>query len=420
MKNYCQGRADMKNDTSDDRLQEADMSQNWKEVKRVKKEFFFSIIVPVYNGEMYLDACIEGIRKQEYRNFELIFVDDGSTDASLEKLSRAVDEMDNVRVIRNRHGGVCRARNTGLESANGDYVCFVDADDMIYEDYLKELNLAAQRFDPDVMYFYLKYGVDAIPRESYPGESVYALDAEDIALLSKATIYHVPEMYQEGSRLLGISSFSTGGQVYRRDIYMQNAIRYSEGITLSEDGLMNLQLLHKAKSGVVIRKALYAYRTDNVSATRSYKQNMEEMFEVRNERVKDVIGCLYSVDIDAYMTMYYCSLIYQLRVISKNCIFHSKNAEPFTQKRKRFLDLISHQDYSFAVENCGDCYLQEEDRRYLNYAKGKKVTGIILNMKLNNARVRTKQLIRKMLIRLHCYEAVRNCRKLIRSCLRCS
>ena len=87
-----------------------------------------SIIVPVYNVEKYLEKCLDSIVKQTYENIEIILVDDGSTDKSGTILDQYA-EMDNrISVIHKKNEGVSTARNTGIEAARGEYICFADAD----------------------------------------------------------------------------------------------------------------------------------------------------------------------------------------------------------------------------------------------------------------------------------------------------
>lgn len=100
-----------------------------------------SVIVPVYNVESYVEECIESIQNQTYMNLEIILVNDGSTDASGDICDQYAAYDERIQVIHKENAGVSAARNTGIESANGDYIGFVDSDDYIaptmYEDMLK-------------------------------------------------------------------------------------------------------------------------------------------------------------------------------------------------------------------------------------------------------------------------------------------
>ena len=98
-----------------------------------------SVIVPVYNSEAYLDRCIQSITNQDYRCFELLLIDDGSTDKSPIICDRWQKKDWRIKTIHQENGGQSKARNTGLAYAQGDYIAFVDSDDYVTADYLSYL-----------------------------------------------------------------------------------------------------------------------------------------------------------------------------------------------------------------------------------------------------------------------------------------
>lgn len=98
-----------------------------------------SVIVPVYNVEKYLNECIDSILAQTYTDFELILVDDGSPDNCGAICDEYAEKDSRIRVIHQENGGLSVARNTGLDAANGEYITFVDSDDVIYKTYLERL-----------------------------------------------------------------------------------------------------------------------------------------------------------------------------------------------------------------------------------------------------------------------------------------
>ncbi|WP_437920237.1 glycosyltransferase family 2 protein [Sphingobacterium sp. LRF_L2] len=121
--------------------------------------YYFSIIMPVYNSGSFLDAAIQSILDQSFKDFELILVDDGSTDGSGEKCESYADKDSRVKVIRQNNGGICAARNRALENANGKYIGFSDHDDIFREgvlqhcaDILKESEVDLLKFGKVVEY----------------------------------------------------------------------------------------------------------------------------------------------------------------------------------------------------------------------------------------------------------------------------
>lgn len=109
-----------------------------------------SVVVPVYNVKPYLSECVYSILNQKYSNLELILVDDGSTDGSGTMCDELSETDKRIKVLHIENGGPSAARNAGVKAAKGDYISFVDSDDIVSEDYLKILYENAVAFDADV------------------------------------------------------------------------------------------------------------------------------------------------------------------------------------------------------------------------------------------------------------------------------
>ena len=111
-----------------------------------------SIIVPVYNGEKYIDDCVKSILVQTYQDWELILIDNASTDNSLQLCKKMASQDDRIEVLQqHRNMGVSVARNLGIEKARGDYVTFVDVDDWIEKEYLENLLDTLEKEKADVV-----------------------------------------------------------------------------------------------------------------------------------------------------------------------------------------------------------------------------------------------------------------------------
>ena len=118
----------------------------------------FSVIIPVYNAEKYIERAIDSIVKQDYKDYEMILINDGSTDRSLEIIQRLAERNSRIRVESIVNEGVSHARNKGIELANGEYVLFMDADDMHEENTLQQIEDFLVKYDnPDsVSYTHLR------------------------------------------------------------------------------------------------------------------------------------------------------------------------------------------------------------------------------------------------------------------------
>ena len=110
-----------------------------------------SIVVPVYNVEPFLRECLESIEGQSFSDYEVLIINDGSTDGSAKIAQAFVDKYDNWHLIQKENGGLSSARNAGIARARGEYICFVDSDDYIEKDYVQKLYDAACEYDADMV-----------------------------------------------------------------------------------------------------------------------------------------------------------------------------------------------------------------------------------------------------------------------------
>lgn len=109
-----------------------------------------SIIVALYNQELYIESCIKSILSQSYNNIEIIVVNDGSTDHSLQKIKELAKYDQRIKIINRENGGVSAARNTGIECASGNFIMFVDADDELEENAIEKLYYSIRKYNSDI------------------------------------------------------------------------------------------------------------------------------------------------------------------------------------------------------------------------------------------------------------------------------
>lgn len=199
-----------------------------------------SIIVPVYNTAPYLERCISSILRQTFFDFEVLLVDDGSTDGSSELCENFVRRDGRVRCIHRKNGGLSAARNTGLDHAVGDYVTFVDSDDYVRQRYIDTLfhNLIDYDADISVCNFF---------------ETV----SHDVELMQKEKI----KIFQGREALLDMlyqKTFNTAvwGKMYIRKNL--KGIRFREG-RINEDILFNYEAFQRSEKTVVSNLVEYIY-----------------------------------------------------------------------------------------------------------------------------------------------------------------
>lgn len=220
-----------------------------------------SIIIPVYNAEKYLPACLDSVLQQTLQEIEIICVNDGSKDNSLSILQQYQSIDSRIVLIDQHNQGVSMARNKGLEIARGEFVGFVDADDTIKPDMYQTLYLAAVKFDVDVVISHFFKEQDGhVVKSSLPFSENKKLDKDYI---HKNLIPYMIS-YE------GLNTVCT--KIYKKKTIDANKIVFPKGVALGEDWMFNFITFLKASSVIQISYAGYQYREVPGSATRNLNE----------------------------------------------------------------------------------------------------------------------------------------------------
>lgn len=209
-----------------------------------------SVILPVYNVKNELAQCVDSILAQTYRDFELIIVEDCSTDGS-DEMCRALEGTDErIRVIYHSvNSGLSAARNTGISAANGDHIAFIDSDDYVAPEYLGSLLKALEENDAQMSVC----GVCEVF-----GEGTLVREASDTVLDAQETLRAM--LYRKG---IDVSAW---GKLYRKELF--ETLRFTKGIYYEDLDIMP-ELVSRCRRVAVIRDALYFYRHREASITRA-------------------------------------------------------------------------------------------------------------------------------------------------------
>ncbi len=207
-----------------------------------------SVIVPVFNAEKFVGKCIESVLSQSFSNFELLLINDGSLDNSLDILNYYKKNDERIFVYNQINSGVSAARNVGIQNASGDFICFIDSDDFIGKNYLE--NLIAEIRDFDVVFggysFYYSNG-KIIEKDQRLLPGIY----NSVDLLS--------QLIDDGT-LSGILFGSVCGNLYRLNAIKNLGVRFKDSIRVNEDGLFNIEFVKRIEKIVVSNEKKYFYR----------------------------------------------------------------------------------------------------------------------------------------------------------------
>lgn len=202
----------------------------------------FSIIIPVYNAQATLGRCLDSIVLQHFSDYELLLVNDGSTDGSDEICREYAEKYSQIQYLKKENGGVSSARNFALERAQGEYVLFVDSDDYVAEGYFQRIEHSLVKMEPDMLLFgYRSFGASTSER----GTGDY-YEHEEIKVAAR-----VSEAVQ---RYLFSSLWS---KVFRREIIARTDLRFDERIFIGEDQMFIFAYAMHIRSIASIPDTLY-------------------------------------------------------------------------------------------------------------------------------------------------------------------
>lgn len=233
-----------------------------------------SIIIPIYNGEKYLKVCLDSILAQTYTHFELILVDDGSTDTSSQICDAYAESDSRVITYHISNGGVSHARNYGINVAKGGWITFIDCDDWITPDYLKDF--ASQNLEPSTLYIIQADKVENGKIKPWPylyKEGICKLKAGNERIIDKLLVYGTP-----------------WGKFFNSAVVKENKILFDEQISNHEDTLFYFEYIRRIKN-IRILSSRYYYR---IESTGSLSKNMAKYqdFLYSSSRITDELNCL--------------------------------------------------------------------------------------------------------------------------------
>ena len=247
----------------------------------MKNKYKISIIVPVYNTEKYIERCINSILKQEFKEYQLIIINDGSSDDSEKLILKMIKGLSNVVYKKIKNSGVAHARNFGLKYVEGEYVAFVDSDDFIDQKMFKKLYKLANSEKCDV--------VSCAYKKIYK-DSFKEVHPKNIKCYGKSLV-------ESKDILLNTNPYITN-KLFKTDLILNNNITFDEDLRIFEDLLFCYKLLLLANKIYFIDECLYNYNC--INETSLTKVFSEKMFDVFNslDRLIDFYRSRYGNDFD--------------------------------------------------------------------------------------------------------------------------
>lgn len=241
-----------------------------------------SIIVPVYNTEIYLKECLESLVNQSLKNIEIIIINDGSTDKSSLIINEYKKIYKNIIVINTNNVGVGAARNLGIKKASGQYITFVDSDDFIEKEMYEVLYKIANNTDSDIVISGINF--------YYENLEIF----NDNKFENEIKYYYRKDILK--NFFMGNVSTYSWDKIYKRDIFCMNNLKYSEDTSTGEDIIIAIKAINSCIKVARTNNKLYNYRQREGSITHTYSRDkiadnnrmISEAIKYAKENIKDI------------------------------------------------------------------------------------------------------------------------------------
>lgn len=235
---------------------------------------FISIIVPCYNAATYVSETIESVLGQDFNNWELLLINDGSKDSTLDILKSYEVKDSRIKVYDVPNGGVSKARNYGLEIANGDWVMFIDSDDW-FEDKAFSTICGYMTNNPQCDVFGFNHLYNSENKQWKRGEfmpSILKRNGKEVEWFMLDTMF---PYYDSKINHVSVGAIrGAWGKIFRKSLIAEHKIRFTENLNISEDAIFCLDVFHHAKEVVLVNDYLIHYRVHSSSAMNKYTPNV--------------------------------------------------------------------------------------------------------------------------------------------------
>ena len=248
---------------------------------------FVSIIVPVYNVEKHLSRCLDSLLNQSYSNFEILLINDGSTDNSGQICDVYQAKSDKIRVFHLENGGVSKARNYGIENAKGDFIQFVDSDDYVNETYISSMIDQIKDKSVDL----LISGIMQVQLTNHKLTLLKEIISTNNGLYKKKDLKHIMSDLIDSSYINYCYS-----KLISRKMLIENKIRFDISISLGEDTLFVLDVIRHSQYIYILSRAEYNYLIHS-NDTLTYKFRPDK-FDVLNDLSRKILD--FCIEEDYY------------------------------------------------------------------------------------------------------------------------
>lgn len=292
----------------------------------LKKKDLVSVVVPVYNAENYLERCILSITNQTYKNIELLLIDDGSKDKSLEICQKFAFQDNRIKVFHHENNGVSYTRNRGINEANGKYIMFVDSDDFISPNMIHDM-LAEYDYKTDLV-------ISGIVMKNKESEIISTHTLPD----GKYKLKKLIEMLEIDIPLICICGPCC--KLYKTDIIKKNNLKFSKDLTMGEDTDFNIQYYYFAKEMKLMSNIYYSYMRENENSL--FTKYYPDFIYLNDKVFARFLNLIKDKKFPKQTILHFQKIYFQILFSSNNTNFKNKKLNTKEKRIKDLNFLINH------------------------------------------------------------------------------
>lgn len=338
-----------------------------------------SVVVPVYNAARTLKKCVNSLTSQIFDDVEILLINNGSTDNSLDVCKEIAGKDSRIKVIDTSEKGVSAARNRGIELATGEYIAFVDADDWIDPDVCKLFADLNAKHNYDLFCYSAQYHKKGKTTTTH-------LFGKDIELLSqnqkeelqrKVFAPQAPIFsYKMNTRFAG----SACGKFYKREILQKNNLRFATETVISEDVLFNTLSLDYFHRIGYTKQCFYHYEQSDGSAQNRYRPNSDKYFVFIIEKIQEWLR--KTKKSQHFVDAANCLFVHYLFGVLKEDLFHKNNKVVYTEKLKKLRKILSDDIWNNIIETVKMNYFSTPEKMLIWLLKHKWCSIVSLLMRI--------------------------------------
>lgn len=329
-----------------------------------------SVIIPVFNQEAYLDKCVNSILNQTCQDYEVIFVNDGSTDNSRQICMKYAQEIDNVSYYEQKNAGVSVARNLGLLYSKGEWIMFVDPDDYLKPDMMQQL-LENAEVETDIIACCCEAFDENLTYENhfFDGTMNFETLPEKKELLKQLlnADYKQP---QKALTAIGVP----WGKIYRKALLKKYGLSFQPRLRRMQDNVFNMYAFWAAKKMKYVDEPLYCYRLENIRRYfgAGYRPFLYRNYITLQDERKIFLEANNLLNDKELIRMFYEDAISQIVDIFNSYILHRENSDSLLVKRRKVYEVLRSEK---------GCYKEAIKELHLSEMKNKKHAILLLLFK---------------------------------------